>query len=493
VYNNEPMNQPLQPKLWALTLPALREARAAGRLYIESGNYVLKQDRPKYEENDQGWSTTTSGRTLTSSEDGPVNWSYMFGEEKGTLSYIGIEEIPALATALETIVEFAVNDSEFESRMMALPLAHLDLEQRQRYLRSTFISFVGNIISRAEAIRADSDDELLAIYLPLEKARFADELSGDVVVPIALTALEAMQPLELAPGVFIEPLDIPMQIARAVDWQGSGRVSPYVIAAATHAVVIRDVTIDNRDPFLRLRNAEDAIDLARVNLALQCLHIASGRRAGYAQVLVRPKDWADRWHHDLPAVARVGEYHRYPHRFDEGAWNQEKVPVQEQVTARLPQMYKALDGAEENVRVAARRALSTVLRSDDEDETLDAAIGLECLLGGGDKTEITHRIAQRAAAALADDWKPDFIYGCVRKVYAHRSAIVHGVKERERRKTASIELDGTKYRTSTVAQWLLRMLLTNLLLADKAWTPQELDERILIALRPPQSGKEQKD
>jgi hypothetical protein len=489
------MNQPLQPELWNLTLPAVRDARAAGRRYVESGKYALKRDVPKYEENNHGWSTTTSGRTLTGNDDGPVNWTYMFGEKKGTLSYIGIDEIPALVDSLGKIAELANDNPEFEKRMLALPVHRLDSEERRRYLRARFVGFVGDIISRAEATGADTDDDLLAVYLPLERALFADELTGDIVVPIPLTALEAAEPLELAPDLFIEPLDKQMQMARAVDWQGSGRVSPYVIAAATHAVVVRDVTLDNRDPFLRLRTAQDEIDLTRVNLPLQCLHIASGREAGYAQVLIRPKGWADGWNHDLPAIARIGEYHRYPHSFDEGAWNQEKVPVGDEVVARLPRMFKALESAEENVRVAARRALSTVLRSDDEDETLDAAIGLECLLGGGDKTEITHRIAQRAAAALVkEDWDPGVVYSCIRKVYAHRSAIVHGVKEKERRKTASVDLGGEKYRTSAIARWMLRALLSNLLLADKAWTPQELDERVLFALRPsPTSSKQEAD
>lgn len=480
------MKKPLQPDLWELTLPAVREARAAGRRYVESGKYVPRREAPMYEENNQGWNTTTSRGIRTISDDGPINWSYMFSENRGSLKYIGIDEVPALAVCVDKVVELAVKNPEFEKRMLIFPMGDPGSAERQNYVRATFIGFVADIISRAEATGADSDDDLLAVYLPLERARFADQLSGDVVVPIALTALDAPEPLELAPDLWIEPLDKHLQMARAVDWQGSGRVSPYVIAAATHAVIIRDVTLNNRDPFLRRRTTADVIDVTRVNLALQCLHIASGREAGYAQILIRPKDWADSWQHDLPAIARVGEYHRYPHRFDEGAWNQEKVVVQKRLIASLPRMFKALESAEENVRVAARRALSTVLRSDDEDQTLDATIGLECLLGGGDKTEITHRIAQRAAAALiTEDWNPGVVYSCVRRVYSHRSAIVHGAKEKERRKTTSIDIAGTKYPTSSVARWILRTLLSNLLLAEKAWTPQELDERILSALKPP--------
>lgn len=477
------MNQPLQPELWALILPAVRGARAAARRYLESGKYVPRHEVPKYEENAKGWPTTTSGRTFTGADDGPINWSYMFGEHKGPLRYIGLDEVPELAASTEEVVKLAEENPEFAKRMLILPLDDLSSEERQSYLKTTFINFIGDIISRAEATGAISDSDLLSIYLPLERARFANELPGDVVVPIALTALDANEPLELGPDLWIEPLEKSLQVARAVDWRG-GRVSPYVIAAATHAIVIRDVTLDNRDPFLRMRAEADDIDVARVHLALQCLHIASGKEAGYAQVLIRPKGWADHWLHDLPPISRVGEYHRYPHRFDEGAWNQEKKIVEAEVVARLPRMYKALAGAEENVRVAARRALSTVLRSDDEDATLDAAIGLECLLGGGDKTEITHRIAQRAAAALAtEDWNPDVVYACVKKVYAHRSAIVHGAKEKERKKTAFIKLGEANYRTSWIARWLLRSLLSNWLLAEPAWTPQILDEQILSALR----------
>lgn len=482
------MNEPLQPELWTLTLPAIRAARAAGLRYVESGRYVSRREVLKYEENAKGWSTTVLGSTTSPSSDDPINWSYMFGEKKGPLIHIGIDEVPELSKAVEQVMNRSMADAEFERRMSGFPFGDPGSEERGRFLQIGFVGFITDIISRAESTAADSDAELLASYLPFERARFADRLSGDLVVPIALTALDATKPLELATDVWIEPLDQNMQRARAVDWRSGGRVSPYVIAAATHAVVIRAVTVDNRDPYLRRRNASNDIDVTRVNLVFQCLHIASGRSVGYAQILFRAKDWADSWNEDLPAINRIGEYHRYPQRFDQGAWNDDKILVDKDVMDSLPKMFKSIEDAEENVRVAARRALNAVLRSDDEDETLDATIGLECLLGGGDKTEITHRIAQRAAAVLAAEGRdPDVIYAHVKKIYAHRSAIVHGGKDNTRAKTALIEVDGTKYSTSSVARWILRILLSNLLLAERMWTPQDLDKRILSALLPSRS------
>lgn len=114
LHDNGLVNHPLRPDLWKLALPAVREARAAGLQYIESGRYVPRLDVAKYELNNHGWSTTTSGRTALAADNRPVDWSYMFGEKKGPLRTIGLEEVPALADAVERVCELALTDPKLE-------------------------------------------------------------------------------------------------------------------------------------------------------------------------------------------------------------------------------------------------------------------------------------------------------------------------------------------------------------------------------------------
>ncbi|PZF86031.1 hypothetical protein C1I92_02230 [Jiangella anatolica] len=427
-----------------------------------------------------GWSTTTRADSFFAASDAPVQWDNMFSSSLGGGSApIPICEVPELESAAKRVVEIAMGDQRFEQSISLLSRGEPGSQRRRDQIEFEYVRFIGDIIARSEAVGASSDDDLLAIYLLLEKARFAEELKGDLLVPIALTALDLDQSLKLADGLWIEPLDEDMQRARAASTLYSERISAFVIAAATHAIVQEDFKIHNRNLFNR-RFRTPEIDLTQVDRVIQCLHIASQRDTGYAQAIMRPFDWADDWMHDLPAVWEIGQYHRYPDDFDNGGWNREKVLVPKAEIELVPRLFAGLSDAPPNVGLAARRMIRAVLRTDDEDKTLDATIGIEALmLGNRDRDELTHRMAQRAAAVLSSDgYKPAEIYRLIKKVYEHRSAIVHGRAS----KRSEIQVGEYSHPAQDVGAMLLRLLLVNRLLTGTPWTPESLDAQILNAL-----------
>lgn len=61
---------------------------------------------------------------------------------------------------------------------------------------------------------------------------------------------------------------------------------------------------------------------------------------------------------------------------------------------------------------------------------------------------------------------------------------MHGARQKERTKNATIHLGGKDVPTWFIARLILIKLLSSLLLADHAWTPQSLDVQILSALQP---------
>jgi hypothetical protein len=474
------LSEPLRPELWRITLPAVRAARSKGLAYIASGSYVSRADVPEYETNGHGWSTTTNRDRFSDRKDSPVNWDYMFGHKRGHFAAMAWSEVPELAAAAEQVRELALSDSTLERAVSVLSRTEKDSTERAEQVEFEYVRFVGDIVARAEAIGASSDAELLGIYLQLERARFAAELRGDLMVPIALTALDLDEPTQIGEGVWIEPLDQATQRARAVSPLYEGRISAYVVAAATHAIVLRSVTFPNHDRARRIFG-HVAPDLTNVDRVIECLHIATGRDTGYAQVIVRPDGWADDWIHDLPPIWKVTKLHAYPDEFDEGGWNAPQVVVPWEDFQRLPTLYAALTAAPANVQLAARRAMRAVLRADDEDETIDATIGIEALLlANNDRDELTHRMAQRAAAALAGEYEPEVIYRLLKKVYEHRSKIVHGRTRRQ----STVNLGDQHYPAQQIATLLLRILLLNLLAANEPWTPEALDARLLAGLTP---------
>jgi hypothetical protein len=363
-----------------------------------------------------------------------------------------------------------------------------DADKRQRQVHSEYVRFfVMDLVGRAEAVGAESDEELLNIYAQFERARFADELKGDLLVPMALTPLDLRKPLQVASDVWIEPLTTEMQRARATSAMYGGRVSAYVVAAASHAVVIRDLSFDNSKLFWPRWQTNNIPALARVNQVFQCLHILTGRDTGFAQAVVRPLDWADSWDYDLPPIWKLSEYHAYPESFDNAGWTMDRRMIAAEEIEDLPKIFGALDSAAANVQLAARRSMRAVMRDDDEDKTLDATIGIEALLlANSDREEVTHRMALRAAAVLATNGTdPGMVARLLKNVYAHRSAIVHG----RARKNDTIALGNEKFPAREIASFLLRALLRALLVADEPWTPDKLDAQVLDSLRTLEANK----
>ncbi|MBW0100908.1 HEPN domain-containing protein [Pseudonocardia sp. KRD291] len=473
------MDAPLQPDLWSLTLPAVRAARERAREHLRSNRYIPRKAVTQYTSSSVGWSTTTAADTFFPPDSAPVNWDHMFGSDVGLFAQIKYSNVPELEAAADGVWEVAASDESFERRISLLSHSESDAESRKKQFVFEYMRFVCDIISRAEAVGVEADVDLLAIYLQLERARFANELRGDLLVPISLTPLDHAGPIELGHGVRIEKLDESMQRARAVSTMYGGRVSAHVVAASTHAVVVCDIAIDNQDPFER-RYRQSGIDYEVVDRVFECLHVISSRRTGYAQAVVRPLDWADDWEHDLPAVWKVQTFERYPHEFDQGRWNEEVEPISAKELEVLPATFAALSVAPANVKLASRRAVRALLRVAEEDEVLDAAIGIEALLlADSDRDEMTHRMAQRAAVVLSvDGVDPSVVYRLVKKFYEQRSKIVHGRSW----KTMNVVLEGKAYPANEVGVVLLRALLLNLFRAEVPWTPQSLDERLLSAL-----------
>jgi hypothetical protein len=129
------------------------------------------------------------------------------------------------------------------------------------------------------------------------------------------------------------------------------------------------------------------------------------------------------------------------------------------------------------VQIAARRCFRSTFRADIEDEILDATIGIEALLSHG-RDELTHRMSQRAAAALAGKFRSDAIYEILKQVYTQRSQIVHGSTP----KNSKVRFGDSEYWTNHMGVFLLRELLRSHLLADEPWTPTSLDALIIERL-----------
>lgn len=470
------MSDLLRPDLWALVRPALAPARAAGLEYIASGRFYEKTDSRKYRESATGWPMVRA-ETFSMFTDGPPRWGSLFSLKAGELSKIVVDDIPELAAAVAGACDIASRDQEFAERLGHLGLTD-DAERRDFDISWSIISIIGQILGRAEALGLESEHELEDLYRQVERGHFAGHLDGDIMVPLVLTNFEVEESFHLADEYWLEPMSEAVHRARALhdDYRD---VSPLIAGAATHAVIRRDVSFVNPAGPLNVSGSPyDSSDtLAFVHHVLEAIHIVTGKKSGYAQVLVASDAWVSwrGWSGELPHLWNASTMQGYPDDFQNG-WNREKEPISNAELGDIRTVLVALTASPKNVQLAARRCLRTTFRSDIEDEILDATIGIEALLSQ-DRDELTHRMSLRAAAVLADTYRPDAIYNIVKQVYGQRSQIVHGGTP----KNSMVRFEKTEFWAHHMAVFLLRALLESYLSGNR-WTPASLDALIVQRL-----------
>jgi hypothetical protein len=338
---------------------------------------------------------------------------------------------------------------------------------------------VGTLLGRAEVLGLTADTDLFDLYRQIDAGRFAENLTGDFMVPLVLTTFEATEAVHLVDDYWLEPLTEDVHRSRAPSTH-SYDASPHIAAAATHAVVRRAATFINSDgPLSDGRMRPDTSEVrAFTNRVLEALHIVTGKHSGYAQVLVRSSEWVSwrGWVSNLPHSYATDVLVGYPVTFDRG-WLRPMDPISNDDLDTTRTVLAALLNAPKNVQLASRRCLRTTFRDDIEDEILDATIGIEALLSQG-RDELTHRMSLRAAAALAKDYRSDAIYNLVKQVYSQRSQIVHGGTP----KNTKVKFEDGEFWTHHIGVLLLRELLRSRLTADVPWTAESLDVLILERL-----------
>jgi hypothetical protein len=465
-------------ELWNLSRAAVQGAGAAADAYLKGSRWRPRVVLGSVGAFSGGW-PNLSRSLLSTPDDALTDYSQLFSVTGGSLSPIAYAEVPELGALIEYVrscehlksrvwLASETGDTDLDDRMLAYHVADLPL----------------SLLARARATgAATDDDDLLLLYLERERAWLLDPLPVELVIPLSLTALDLDAPLVIDDSTRLEPLDAATQRARAPSNYSVTGVPNPVVGAATHAVVLSGRQLPNPGPLPRmLLRVHESLPIDDADLVCRALRTLTDIDVGYAQVLLRPLGWADRWDHDLPPLTPVRTVRRYPEWFDDYGWLREPKPIGRAVLEALPDTVAALRAASPRVVLAARRLSLAVTRSADDDRTIDACIGLEALLGEG-RDELSHRLALRAATALAtrpaNPLNPERIYEVTKKIYAHRSAVVHGTPGD---RWQALKLDGESYGTAGFAVELLRVVLADALSRPGGWTPSSLDSALLAAL-----------
>ncbi|WP_136524952.1 HEPN domain-containing protein [Geomonas ferrireducens] len=220
-----------------------------------------------------------------------------------------------------------------------------------------------------------------------------------------------------------------------------------------------------------------------INRFFAALRIKTGCATGYAQLLMRPVDWAHSYKADLPAIEGTS-IKSYPNQFDNYYWNREDLPkIDAEEAKEIGSMFaKLIAVTENNIQIAVRRLNLCFLRDDDEDSILDATIGIEALLSDDDHQEMTHKLAMRVAAlsivAKNFETPPAQVLKRIKDIYSFRSAVVHGSTKASKKREIVLK-DNSVIPTSSLALQYLRLVLEALVNNPKYRKPAKIDEFLL--------------
>lgn len=331
-----------------------------------------------------------------------------------------------------------------------------------------------------------TDATRAAVLKPLFNGLFDARLKLAVLAPIALVRFD-FDRLRLGPSAYIMRMSPDLQRARWEMKAYGANGHDQVLAAATHAFVLTGWDVPNGN-WIELSQALSNFSSEvreRIDALFAALRIETGIETGYAQEIRLARGWRHRHNYGLPNVYAVGA-RRYPEVFDDFGWNRADLPLVSKVQMRaMAGLLEAIENsATERLALATRRLNAAMTRSDLADAILDATIALEVLLGDGDGQAISWKLRMRAAALAGIEGGQagaEAMHDAISKVYATRSAIVHGVRRRGA-PDAHTERD---LAAKGLALEALRRILRILIQRPELLDPHRIDSDLLMA--PPAS------
>lgn len=483
-------DEPKRKDLYALVCAAVVEGLAAVEQHVKEkkfvGNYYQFPTLSRFDSGFPHFSHTFFN-------EGPLEYEGLFrDDEKAPINRASLATWRSYAEKIESEPElvrfFTLNGAEEYPQFPEWKNIH-----RNYYLFSPLSHFVSRYIHLTGSMEF-VEAAFLPIYLQWETSIVSERLPISIWIPIILAKFN-FESVSLGADVSIEKIPDDFQLARNKQRTHNDSSHETVVGAATHALVLRGWDIPNTTQRERVNLLAEftafSAAVETIDKFFAALRAVSGVSTGYSQLVIVHLGWGHNWKANLRAVSVVST-RAYPDHFEKFGWLTDPVPVEKTAAEEVGRLFSKLRAAKEHkLAIATRRLNTAYLRRDDSDSILDLAIGLESLLVGDSNSEITHKLALRVAALSAlDSWpegSPVEIFGFVKKIYAYRSAVVHGTGDAERKRVI-LGPKEKKHDAVELGLALLRHTLTSLTTHPEFLDPAALDAHLLKSAESARSG-----
>ena len=429
----------INEELGARVLSAAKACRTLALDYVATDRFIPRERLPKLGTYQGGWPSFSS--PSIGSDDGPRKLSGLFGLKRDSLVPFASNDVPELVELLNYVQDYPDIADLFQFRM---PDGSLN-EGQDLHEIMTRIGAAGlatSVMARADALAIGSDAELTQLYEELEAALLAPSLAAELVVPLTIVDIEFEERLPVSEHVWIERMQDKLQLARAPVDSSIYAVPSPLAGAAVVAVVVDGLPLENSPHWKRqMRTGFEGLPLDVVEDVCAALRILTTYRS------VTPRCSFAQWDgrtivDDLPALEEIGRLRRHSSALDHFGWLSKRVSIPAKELDDLSGVFARLRSAHPRVKLAAKRLSESALEPDEPDSAVDACIGIEALVGE-EHDELVHRMALRAATALAPNSDPQVIYKAVKAAYDYRSAIVHGTEPSKKKQEVPLSGSGT--------------------------------------------------
>ena len=398
------------------------------------------------------------------------------GYANDCLDCTSFDEFDKLIEYINTKTELKklLSDSE-DLNTLKIRVKNINIAIVERYLYLTNAS--GEIPSDIEEKIKPFLSEKLLRYL-------AKELRIDIYVPICLATFED-DTIKLSENIEIVRMSNEIQKSRQQACTYESSNEDWVAACATHMIVLHNYHFQNTGD-ISINTATqnyNAYPLKVINNIMAAIRIVTGYTIGYEQILSFPINWIDSFCADLIPLYGAKTHFVNSKQTDKFWMGLSISKVSSEQATILQSIFENIlkcetDSKKGNLFFALNRFNRCMLRNEVDDMATDATIGLESLLAGGTKGEITYTISNRIPIVFAHEqnelYVPTECRAIMKKIYNYRSKIVHGGNLKDKDKYLSI--NGDKVDISKIAVDFLRYTLLFMIKNPEFLDSKKMDE-----------------
>lgn len=404
--------------------------------------------------------------------------------DKDCLDCTCTEEYKEIISFIDKTVEVKkVLDEKQDMKTIKHKIKRMNTCAVERYMYS---------INATKIIPTDLEEKIKPFALECLNRYIQEQLDIDIYVPICLVTFDE-DFIKLSEDIEITRISEEIQQSRHNTCVYESINENDTAACATHMIVIHNYHLENSGHLSINSVAANyhQYPLHIIDDIMAALRIITGYTIGYCQLLMHPIKWIDGYHADLITLYGA-KTHFINSKESEKGWLWLPVSkVNHEQIIELQKLYKTINEYEtgtkaKNLLFALKRFNRCLLRNEDDDMAIDATIGLEALLSGGTKGEITYTISNRIPIVFLyeknDKYLPTNCRGIMRKIYNYRSKIVHGGAIKEKDKYYEINDEKIEIERITVdfLRYTLLFILHNEEFLDSSKFDDYLDANIAI-------------